>query len=217
MQTRPFAGVEVKFTSDHDAVTREIPSADEARLIAALRRHDPEAFETIVRRFGGRMLATARRYLHGEQDSADAVQEAFLSAFQAIDGFEGNAQVATWLHRIVINACLMKLRARSRRPEVSIDGLLPAFDPTGHHAEPVRHWRKPPDEELESEENRQLVRRLIDVLPEDYRTVLMLRDIEEFSTEEAATALQITPGAVKTRLHRARQALRTLLEPHFAT
>jgi RNA polymerase sigma-70 factor (ECF subfamily) len=110
----------------------------------------------------------------------------------------------------------MKLRARSRRPEVSIEGLLPAFDATGHHAHGVRRWRKPPDEELESEENRKLVRRLIDVLPDDYRNVLMLRDIEEFSTEEAAMALQITPGAVKTRLHRARQALRTLLEPHFA-
>ncbi len=205
----------MEFSGDDNAGHQADPLADEARLVEALRRKDPAAYETIVRRFGGRMLATARRYLPGEQDCADAVQDAFISAFQAIEGFEGNSQVATWLHRIVVNACLMKLRSRSRRREVSMEGLLPAFDAGGHHAHAVRRWRAPPDEELQSEENRQLVRQFIDRLPDDYRNVLLLRDIEEFSTEEAAAALQITPGAVKTRLHRARQALRTLLEPHF--
>ena len=188
---------------------------DETALVAALRRRDPEAFEAVVRKFGGRMLATARRYLHGEQDSDDAVQDAFLSAFQAIDRFEGNSQLGTWLHRILINACLMKLRSRARRPEASIEGLLPAFDVAGHHASAVRHWR--PDDELLTNENRRLVRQCIDKLPDGYRNVLLLRDIEELSTEEAAAALETTPGNVKTRLHRARQALRTLLEPHFAS
>jgi RNA polymerase sigma-70 factor (ECF subfamily) len=188
---------------------------DETALVAALRRRDAEAFEAVVRKFGGRMLATARRYLPGEQDSDDAVQDAFLSAFQAIDRFEGNSQLGTWLHRILINACLMKLRSRARRPEASIEGLIPGFDASGHHANAVRHWR--PDDELLSDENRRLVRQCIDKLPDDYRNVLLLRDIEEFSTEEAAAALATTPGNVKTRLHRARQALRTLLEPHFAS
>jgi RNA polymerase sigma-70 factor (ECF subfamily) len=188
--------------------------ADEKVLVAALRRHDAVAFETIVRKFGGRMLATARRYLHGEQDSADAVQDAFLSAFQAVDQFEGNSQLGTWLHRILINACLMKLRSRARHPEVSIERLLPTFDLSGHHADAVQRWH--PIDELQSDDNRRLVRQCIDKLPDDFRNVLLLRDIEEFSTEEAAAALEITPGNVKTRLHRARQALRTLLEPHFA-
>jgi RNA polymerase sigma-70 factor (ECF subfamily) len=206
----------VEFASDDKAVSQAESFANEAHLVDALRCKDPAAFETVVRRFGGRMLATARRYLPGEQDSADAVQDAFISAFQAIEGFEGNSQLATWLHRIVVNACLMKLRSRSRRPEVSIEGLLPAFDAGGHHAHAVRRWRAPPDEELQSEETRQLVRQFIEMLPDDYRNVLLLRDIEELSTEEAAAALQVTPGAVKTRLHRARQALRTLLEPHLS-
>src|SRR5262249_40342100 len=148
--------------------------------------HKREAFETVVRRFGGRMLATARRYLPGEQDGADAVQDAFLSAFQAIDRFEGNSQLETWLHRIVVNACLMKLRSRSRRQEVSIEQLLPRFDAMGHHAHAVRRWRLPPDQQLQSDENRRLVRESIDRLPDDYRSVLVLRDIEECSTEEAA-------------------------------
>ncbi|MBS0261111.1 MAG: sigma-70 family RNA polymerase sigma factor [Planctomycetes bacterium] len=162
------------------------------------------------------MLSTARRYLPGEQDCADAVQDAFISAFQALDRFEAQAQLGTWLHRIVVNACLMKLRSRSRKPEVSIETLLPTFDETGHQTQPVPAWRQPPDAQLVGDENRALVRQCIDRLPDEYRTVILLRDIEEYSTEETAVALQTTPGAIKTRLHRARQALRTLLEPHFA-
>jgi RNA polymerase sigma-70 factor (ECF subfamily) len=200
---------------DEKAASRSSEFGDEADLVAALRRKDATAYETIVRRFGGRMLAVARRYMTCEQDCADAVQDAFLSAFQAIDKFEGHSQLGTWLHRIVINACLMKRRSHSRRPEVSIEALLPAFDAAGHHAHAARRWTLPSDDRLQHDENRALVRRHVDMLPEDYRNVVLLRDIEEFSTEETAAVLNTTPGAVKTRLHRARQALRTLLEPHF--
>ena len=162
------------------------------------------------------MLAIARRYLQIEQDCEDAVQEAFLSAFRALERFEGNSELETWLHRIVVNACLMKLRGRSRRHEVSVEALLPTFDQSGHHSQAIRPWRGTPDEKLLREETRTTVRRCIDMLPAEYRTVLLLRDVEQLSTEDAADVLNATPGAVKTRLHRARQALRTLLEPHFA-
>jgi RNA polymerase sigma-70 factor (ECF subfamily) len=202
---------------DRSAAYAPNESVDENGLVSALRRNRPEAFETVVGRFGGRMLAVARRYLDCEQDCADAVQDAFVSAFQAIDRFEGHSQLGTWLHRIIVNACLMKLRSRARRPEISIERLLPTFDAGGDQSQPVRRWRLPPDEQLQCDETRALVRRCMDGLPDDYRNVLLLRDIDEFSTEEAAEALNTTPAAVKTRLHRARQALRTLLEPHFAT
>lgn len=188
---------------------------DESRLLAGLRARDPTASEAFVRRYGPQMLATARRYLRSEEDCADAVQDAFISAFRTIDGFEGHSRLATWLHRIVVNACLMKLRSRSRHHEVSIDPLLPAFDKSGHHAQSIRGWRRRPEDELLREETRALVRRSIDRLPEDYRTVLLLRDIEQLSTEETARLLQASPGTIKTRLHRARQALRSLLDPHF--
>jgi RNA polymerase sigma-70 factor, ECF subfamily len=189
--------------------------SEHADLLAALRHEDSTAYQELVRRFGGQMLATARRLLRCDEDCADAVQEAFLSAFQALDKFEGNSKLGTWLHRIVVNACLMKIRARARRSEVSIEGLLPTFDESGHHANGVRRWKRSPDEQLLREETRSLVRRCIDMLPDDYRTVLLLRDIEELSTDEAASILGSAPGTVKTRLHRARQALRTLLEPHL--
>jgi RNA polymerase sigma-70 factor (ECF subfamily) len=161
------------------------------------------------------MLVVARRYLRSEDDARDAVQEAFVSAFRAIDRFEGGSLLSTWLHRIVVNAALMKLRTRKRKPEESIDDLLPGFLENGHLADPTPGWRAPADELLEGDENRRIVREAIEGLPEGHRTVLLLRDIEGFDTEQAAEKLGITTGAVKTRLHRARLALRGQLEPHF--
>ena len=159
------------------------------------------------------MLAVARRFLRTEEDSADAVQEAFLSAFRSLDGFEGNSTLGTWLHRIVVNVCLRRLQARSRSREVRIDDLLPTFDETGHHSRPVRPWEDQALARLIQAETRAHVRECIDRLPNSYREVLLLRDIEELDTGQTAQQLGINPGAVKTRLHRARQALRTLLEP----
>ena len=185
----------------------------EAQLLARVRAGDEEASAALVRKYGGRMLAVARRFLRTEEDSADAVQEAFLAAFRSLDGFEGNSALGTWLHRIVVNVCLMRLRARSRGREVRIDDLLPTFDQSGHHSHPVRAWEDGALERLTREETRIQVRACIDRLPEPYRIVLLLRDIEELDTEQTAQQLRITPGAVKTRLHRSRQALRTLLEP----
>jgi RNA polymerase sigma-70 factor (ECF subfamily) len=186
---------------------------DECALVARLRAGDEEAFEALVRQHGGRMLAVARRLLGSEPEARDAVQEAFLSVLRSIRGFAGHARLGTWLHRITVNAALMRLRSRRRRPEEPIDDLLPRFDATGHRvADPEARVAEPTDELVQRAETRALVRRAIARLPESYRTVLLLRDIEELDTEEAAAALGIGANAVKTRLHRARQALRTLIE-----
>jgi RNA polymerase sigma-70 factor, ECF subfamily len=187
--------------------------SDDARLLDRIRDGDESACEALVRQHAGRMLAVARRFLRTEEDSADAVQDAFLSAFRSLDGFAGNAALGTWLHRIVVNVCLMRLRARSRNREVRIDDLLPTFDETGHHSRPVRPWEDQALARLTQAETRAHVRACIDRLPDPYRQILLLRDIEELDTERTAQHLGINPGAVKTRLHRARQALRTLLEP----
>ncbi len=192
------------------------PATDEAALVAGLRAGDETAYEKLVRSYGGRLLAVARRLLRNDEDARDAVQEAFLSAFRHIEEFQRSARLATWLHRIVVNAALMKLRSRRRKPEESIEDMLPRFQEDGHQAMPAAEWTRPSDEVLLRGEARALVRRCIDRLPETYRTVLLLRDIEELDTEEAARALRITPNAVKIRLHRARQALRLLLDPYFA-
>jgi RNA polymerase sigma-70 factor (ECF subfamily) len=191
------------------------PAAD-APLVERLRSGDPEASETVVRQYGGRMLATARRFVGNDDDARDVVQDAFLAAFRALDTFAGTAMLSTWLHRIVINTALMRLRSRRRRREESIEDLLPRFDESGGWAEPATHWDVSAHAMLERRETRTVVRKAIDQLPATYRTVLLLRDIEDLDTEEAAELLGVTPNAVKTRLHRARQALRTLLEREFA-
>jgi RNA polymerase sigma-70 factor (ECF subfamily) len=188
---------------------------EEEGLLAALRDGDEAAYETLVRTQSGRMLAVARRFMANEDDAREAVQEAFVSAFRAMDRFEGDARLSTWLHRIVVNACLMKLRTRRRKPEESIDELLPSFADNGHLQVSGAGWDGA-DRLIERGETRSLVRGAIERLPDAYRTVLLLRDIEEFDTEQTAEALGLSKAAVKTRLHRARQALRQLLDEHFS-
>jgi RNA polymerase sigma-70 factor (ECF subfamily) len=189
----------------------ERTSPADAGLVARLKAGDPDAFETMVRTMGGRMLSVARRMLCDEEAARDAVQDAFLSAVRSMAGFDGHSQLATWLHRIVVNAALMKIRTRQRRPEQPIEPLLPSFSDDGHHAEPVSSWGESPERMLEQQETRAVVRAAIATLPASYRAALLLRDIEGLSTHEAAVALGITDNALKLRLHRARQALTTLL------
>lgn len=189
---------------------------DEGALLAALRAGHESAFETMVRMFGGRLLSVARRFTRNEDDARDVVQAAYLNAFQALNDFEGASQLSTWLHRIVVNTALMKIRSQRRKPEESIDVLLPAFQEDGHHLEQFSDWTAPADQLLERKETRATVRACIEQLPDNYRAVLVLRDIEELSTKDVAEALSMTPTAVKVRLHRARQALSTLLRKQYA-
>lgn len=187
----------------------------EVALLARLRAGDPAAFEQLVRAHGGRLLAVARRLLRDEEDARDALQEAFVSAFKGLPGFGGGSRLGTWLHSILVNAALMRLRRRRRKPEQALDDLLPSFLDDGHHARPPAPWRQDAHVLVEQRETREFVHAAIDRLPESYRTVLLLRDVEELDTETTARALGITANLVKVRLHRARQALRTLLSPRF--
>jgi RNA polymerase sigma-70 factor (ECF subfamily) len=192
------------------------PASDtDAALVARLAAGDAAAFTDLVRTYGPRLLAVARRFLPHDADAADALQDAFVAAFRAIGRFEGNAALGTWLHRITVNAALMKLRTRRRRPETSIEALLPSFRPDGHRDVRREAWRDSPEELASRGETRDVVRNAISRLPEDYRIVLLLRDIEGLDTDETAAVLGIQAGAVKTRLHRARMALRETLETEF--
>ena len=188
---------------------------DEATLLAQMQAGDDDAFEACVRAYCGRMLLVARRILRNEEDARDAVQEAFAAAFKDVGRFEGRSQLGTWLHRIAVNAALCRLRTLQRHPERSIEDLLPHFGEDEHQIDPPAPWKETSAAALQRQESCELVRRCIDQLPEIYRTVLLLRDIEEISTEDTARLLDTSQGVVKTRLHRARQALRALLDPHY--
>jgi RNA polymerase sigma-70 factor (ECF subfamily) len=191
------------------------PTAPEGELLARLRRGDEAAYEELVRAETRHLLSVARRLLRNEEDAQDAVQQAFMAAFRALPEFNGQSRLTTWLHRIVTNAALMKLRTRNRRPEGSIDELLPHFLEDGHHVDQFSEWTLPADTHMLRRETRAQVRAAIDRLPEPYRAVLLLRDIDELSTEEAADALGVNANTVKIRLHRARQALLKLLKPEL--
>jgi RNA polymerase sigma-70 factor (ECF subfamily) len=187
-------------------------AGDEARLVNRLRAGDEEAFTTVVRQYSGRLLSTARRFFNEEQDARDAVQDTFLSAFKAVGGFAGQCKLSTWLHRIVVNTALMKIRSRRRRLETCIDDLLPQFEEDGYGMLAADSSHESVEQIVARRQLLGYVRRCIDDLPETYRAVLLLRDVEELDTTEAAALLGISANAVKIRLHRARQTLLTLLQ-----
>ena len=195
--------------------THGFAAHDDRGLVQSLRKGDPSAFEGLVTTYGPRLRATALRLLRNEADANDVVQETFLSAFRSLDSFEGKSQIGTWLHRITINAALMRIRSRERRPEVDIHELLPRFTDGGQYPEHQHSFSELPDDVALRDEACDLVHRCIDELPENYRAALILHDIEELAYEDTARILGLTLNATRIRIHRARQALRTLLVPHF--
>ena len=188
-----------------------LEDAADAALVDRLKAGDEAAYEQMVRTLGGRLLAVARRMLRDEEAARDAVQDAMLSAVRAIGTFDGHSRLSTWLHRIVVNAALMRIRSRQRKPEQSLEPLLPRFAEDGHHAEAVISWTDSAERLIERDQTKALVRAAIDELPDSYRLLVMMRDIDGMSTLEAAEAFGITENALKLRLHRARQALGTII------
>lgn len=191
------------------------PNDDQFDLhfVGRLREGSTDTVEEFVRGHSPWMLSLARRILRDDSAAEDVVQEAFNKAFQNLDRFEGRSTLKTWLHRIVVNQALMALRSQRRRPEDPIDPLLPEFDRNACRIEGSWNELRSAEEICGQQQVRDIVRAQIDRLPETYRIVLLLRDIEEMTTTEVAGQLEISEANVKVRLHRARSALKTLLEP----
>lgn len=185
-------------------------------LVERLRAGEPAAFEELVRSQGPRLRAVALRMLGSPEDADDAVQETFVSALRNLPRFEGRSSLPTWLHRITVNVALMKLRSRASAGERELEELLPEFNEAGQFARSPQPFGEAADADSLRAEEVELVRRCIDQLPEKFRIALLVRDIEGLGNEELAQALGVSVNAAKIRVHRARQALRTLLEPYFA-
>ena len=169
--------------------------------------------EAMVRNNIAWMIAVADRLLGDRAMAEDAVQEAFISAFRGLDKFQNRSTLRTWLHRITVNTALMKLRQLKRLAEQPIDEYLPEFDKNECRIE--ASWQAIPSTEeiISNEQHRSQIHTAINQLPDAYRIVLLLRDIEEYNTSEVAQLLDISESNVKVRLHRARAALKKLLEP----
>lgn len=186
--------------------------ADLTALAQRLKARETAAFETLLRTLGPRLLDVARRYV-GPDEAEDCLQEAMIASFSKIDTLERPERLEAWLRRIVINAALTRIRARSARKEAPIDHLMPAFDARDCRIEPDLGRLPTPEALLADRQSALLVREAVTALPENHRTILMLRDFEGYSTQEAADMLGIEYTAAKVRLHRARAALKKKLEP----
>lgn len=174
---------------------------------------DQHENEHLVRDHIGWMLALAQKLVGERSLAEDAVQNAFVAAFRALPAFEGRSSIKTWLHRITVNACLMILRKHKRLAEQPIDEYLPEFDRYNCRIEAPWGHLATVEEILDNQRLSTLVEEKIAMLPDTYRIVFQLRDIEQYDTSEVAELLDISVSNVKVRLHRARAALKKLLEP----
>jgi len=194
-----------------------VPTVDptEAELIGHLRHRDAGALEILMQRHGARVYRVALGITRNEADAEEVVQDVFLSLFEKIAAFEERAALGTWLYRVATNRALLRRRGKRVELEVSLEDQLPAFKDDGHRAGErsflLADWSASAEEGMLSGETHALVRRAIDLLPPHYRAVVALRDIEELSNEETAEILNEPVSSVKSRLHRARMALREQL------
>jgi RNA polymerase sigma-70 factor (ECF subfamily) len=188
---------------------------DDATLVAGLRAGDGAAVEALMERYGARVYRVAYGITRSVPDAEEVVQDVFLGVFRKIETFEGRAALGTWIYRIAANTALIKRRGRRFEREVSLEESLPRFVEDGHRdgdrAFLLADWSRLPDEELAVREARSVLARGLEALPDHYRAVLVLRDVEELSNEETAEALGESVATVKSRLHRARMALREQL------
>jgi RNA polymerase sigma-70 factor, ECF subfamily len=174
-----------------------------------------EEIAALTRTHAGAYFSLAMGMLRSSEDAQDAVQESLLKALNSLDTFDARAAVSTWVHRIVVTTCLMKLRSRRRARVHGEADLLPTFIEDGHQTRSSPPWNQSNASGIYDPALIALALAKIDELPEAFRETLMLRDCLGLSTEETATITGASIALVKTRLHRARQSLRTLLEPSF--
>ena len=188
---------------------------DDQELLKGLRARSPEAFRQLFDMYSDRMFRLAAGMLGNDDEAEDVVQEAFLRFFEKLDHFEGRSQVGTWLYRTVHNACIDRLRRR--RPMLSLDGETETGNGERLPAPSIlADWSIAPESLFDSAEVQAQLKAAIAALPESLRVAFLLRDVEGLSTAETSRILDISPGAVKVRLHRARLQLREYLSEYFS-
>lgn len=187
--------------------------SDEGNLVAQAQAGNAQAFTELVKRYERKIYRIAKNITQNDEDAEDVLQDAFLKAYEHLSGFQGQSRFYTWIVRIAVNEALMKLRKRKGDRFVSLD------EPIDTGEEEVKRevavWEGNPEEQYSKEELQRILNEAVETLKPDFRTVFTLRDIEELSTEETAEALGISIPAVKSRLLRARLALREKLTRQF--
>jgi RNA polymerase sigma-70 factor (ECF subfamily) len=193
--------------------------SDDADLLARLASGDASAIEALMQGYADKVYRLAYGVTRNEADAQEVVQDVFVTVFRKHASFEGRAALSSWMYRITMNAALNKRRGMRHDVETSLEADLPTYLADGHRAGDraylLADWSGTPEAELLSRESRAVLTRAIDGLPDRYRAVLILRDVEGLSNEEVAAAVGDTVASVKSRLHRARMAVRERLTRHF--
>src|SRR3984957_16173923 len=191
------------------------PIRSEAEVIAAILAGDTQLYHELIRPHERSVYRMALSYMKNEADAEDVAQEAFIKAFRNLSTFRGDAKFSTWLISITLNEARNRLRRQSVIRMESLDG--PAGDNRGVSPALLRDWREIPLEVVERTEIRQLIQQAVESLPDIYRAVFLLRDVQELNVNETAEALGINIPNVKVRLHRARMMLQKQLAPQLKT
>jgi RNA polymerase sigma-70 factor, ECF subfamily len=171
--------------------------------------------EGVIRDYAPRVFALARRMLGNDADAEDVTQDVLVQVFRKLDTFRGNSDIFTWLHRMTVNAALAARAKKARRNQHEITNPLDHFHENGHHSRAVRPWSVPADQQVLDKEREQIIEKAIAGLPEIYRDVYVLADVEQLSNPEISSLLGMSLAAVKSRLHRGRMLMRDALAPHF--
>jgi RNA polymerase sigma-70 factor (ECF subfamily) len=186
---------------------------DESALVAQAKAGDQAAFTELVNRYERKIYRLAKNITQNDEDAEDVLQDAFLKAYTHLDNFKGDSKFYTWIVRIAVNEALMRLRKRKADRSVPLDEPVELGEETVQRE--IAVWEDNPEQQYSQEEWRRILDEAVDSLKPDFRTVFVLRDIEELSTEETAETLGISVPAVKSRLLRARLALREKLTRQF--
>jgi len=190
----------------------------DAELVEALRREEADAPDRLVERYGDRVYRLAMRITGLKEDAEEAAQDALWTAARKVHMFKGESAFGSWIYRITANAAYQKLRTRRQKaPEIALEDVLPSLDGDGRHFEPMDDWSNRVDEQALQGELRRVLQQAIDGLPPDYRTALVLHDVEGLSNPDIAEALSISLPAVKSRVHRSRLFVRKQLADYLKT
>ena len=191
------------------------PTGGDDELCARLRAGSPSAVDELLRLYQGKIFNLAMSILKNESDAEEAAQDVFMTVIRKVGTFQGNSAFYSWIYRICVNTCLMRLRGKRRNETVSIEEFMPVFTDEGMHASPMDDWSKEVERDALNEELGRMIRRFTEELSEKYRVVFVLSDVEGLSNEETARILGLTVPAIKSRLHRARLYLREQLSRYL--
>ncbi len=188
---------------------------EDDRIIEGLKSRDEQAVMDLIDKYQGRIYNLAISILRNEGDAEEITQDVFMTVYQKIDSFKGDSAFFSWVYRICVNACLMRLRNRKRTDAVSIEDFMPVFTEEGRHASEIGDWSREVERRVLNRELGEVLRKFIAELSDKYRVVLVLSDVEGLSNEETANILGLSIPAVKSRLHRARLYLRERLDQYL--